>query len=128
MPYAAFTPAEFRTWHDAKCLEHSIPRPGRRQSDGSPQVANAWTTSYAKPTHRVTIDGTLYYLVAVPVDDATGLRIVDVDLDDTGELVVTRGGKPGVLSTTDDPATKPKPATVTVDGKTYSTRTGRPVE
>lgn len=69
MPYVEFTDAQaFSDWHDARCKELGIPRPGENVASGDVALDAQWTTALAEPA---TVDGVLVALVSD--DDAKGL-------------------------------------------------------
>jgi hypothetical protein len=55
---------DFTAWHDAKCAELGIPRPGYVEGDDTPAVDAQWTTAYSAA--RID-DG--YYCVTLPADE-----------------------------------------------------------
>lgn len=61
--------AAFIAWHDARCTEHSIPRPGASAVNPDEVRRDAqWTVAYVRPWRHL---GTIVALV--PDDDAVGL-------------------------------------------------------
>jgi hypothetical protein len=60
--------AAFNAWHDQKCADLGLPRPGERQSDGAVVLDAQWTTAYVQP---VLDGGTIKAFL--PEADAVGL-------------------------------------------------------
>jgi hypothetical protein len=52
MPYVMFgTQEEFLLWHEQKCLELGIPRPGKNANSGVLDVNACWTIAYIEPVY-----------------------------------------------------------------------------
>jgi hypothetical protein len=52
MPYVMFgTKEEFALWHEQKCLELGIPRPGKNANSGVENVNACWTTAWIEPVY-----------------------------------------------------------------------------
>lgn len=62
--------AAFNAWHDQKCADLGLPRPGERQSDGAVVLDAQWTTAYVEPV----MDGRTIKAL-VPEADAVGLTL-----------------------------------------------------
>lgn len=128
MPWVAFTTDEYEQWHDAKCAEHGIPRPGRNALTGEVRVDAEWTLAYATPTHEVRHGKEQLLVVHVPDADAgKGLRVVDVSTRDaaTPARVIIDGAERLAAPAQVD-GLKAKPDEITVDGQVYPRATRDP--
>lgn len=117
--WVAFTSTEFATWHDQECAARGIPHPGRKQSDGTVQVDNEWTTSWVQPAYRITVGRDTYLLADVP--DATGLQtLTSLTVNADGSITAVYKGKTYTVTPSGVDASKPKPTSIVIDGITYT--------
>jgi hypothetical protein len=102
--------AAFTTWHDAACAARGIPRPGRNAATGAVEVDACWTTAWVEPR---LVNGQ----IVVELPDA------DIAADPTLNALprVTYDPETARIGAVPLEFRKPKPATVTIDGITYST-------
>ena len=118
--WVAFTSAEFTAWHDAECAARGIPHPGRRQSDGTVQVDNEWTTSWVQPAYRVTLNKKTYEVCQLDTRPATGIVLDSLTVNRDGSITVVYGGKSYTATPSTLTAAKPKPSSIVIDGQTYT--------
>lgn len=98
--------AAFVAYHDAACVDRSIPKPGQIQKTGVDALGNQWTTAWVRPV----LDGTtlkafvpdsdvsVYKLTPTTAPASTTTKTsFDAELDKT--LPATWNGKPVPIST-----------------------------
>lgn len=123
MGWVAVLPADFTAWHDARCIELGIPKPGRNAKSRRVNVDAEWTTSWVQPSHRVTIGRDTYYAVRLPDGEPAppGALPIGLTVDlEAGTVTVTRDGKTHTATRAEVDVARPKPDSIVVDGVTYT--------
>lgn len=126
--------ASFDAYHLAACNVRSIPRPGYRQSNNSPQLMGQWTNAWSDLFGVFTANAQQFLLANVPAADVAtfGLTVVPNDpvipFPTGTRTILFLGSNRTIFSVAPD-WQQPKPATWTDPntGTTYDTTTGLPV-